>query len=54
MDPHIFKAKVEGDRFKDGADACHAWCPDLKGCHTWGRCEQAALARLSRRAAEKN
>ena len=47
MHSHIFRASVEPDQFPDGGPAFHAWCPALKGCHTWGRTEQEALARLS-------
>jgi predicted RNase H-like HicB family nuclease len=46
MQSHIFTAVVEADRFDDGAPAYHAWCPALKGCHTWSHTEQEALARL--------
>ena len=35
---HVFEAIVEedGDRF-------HAYCPVLKGCHTWGRSREEAI-----------
>ena len=46
MQAHIFTAVVEPDRFEDVAPAYHAWCPALKGCHTWGHTEREALARL--------
>lgn len=46
MRSHFFSAVVEADRFEDGSPAYHAWCPALKGCHTWGYSEQEALARL--------
>jgi predicted RNase H-like HicB family nuclease len=46
MKSHIFSAVVEADRFEDGSPAYHAWCPALKGFHTWGYSEQEALARL--------
>jgi len=43
---HIFRAELQPDQFEDGSPAFHAWCPALKGCHTWGRTEQEALTRL--------
>jgi predicted RNase H-like HicB family nuclease len=46
MQAHVFTAVVEADQFEDGSPAHHAWCPALKGCHTWGHNEQEALARL--------
>ena len=46
MQSHIFTAMVVADRFEDGSPAYHAWCPALKGCHTWGNTEREALARL--------
>ena len=46
MQSHIFSAVLEADQFEDGAPAFHAWCPALKGCHTWGHNQQEALARL--------
>ena len=46
MKSHIFGAVVETDQFEDGSPAFHAWCPALKGCHTWGHSEQEALIRL--------
>ena len=46
MQSHIFSAVVEADQFEDGLPAIHAWCPALKGCHTWGHNEREALARL--------
>ena len=47
MQSHIFAAMVEPDKFEDGTPAYHAWCPALKGCHTWGHTEQEALSRLN-------
>jgi predicted RNase H-like HicB family nuclease len=44
---HIFQVVLEADRFEDGAPAIHASCPALPGCHTWGRTEREALARLA-------
>ena len=38
------KIVVERDKFEDGRDAWHAYCPALKGCHTWGHTREEALA----------
>jgi len=46
MKSHIFRAMVEPDQFEDGSPAYHAWCPALKGCHTWGHTDREALTRL--------
>jgi len=35
---HVFKVVVE----KDG-DRFHAYCPTLKGCHTWGHTREEAI-----------
>jgi predicted RNase H-like HicB family nuclease len=43
---YIFKVRVEEDRFEDGREAFHAFCPALKGCHTWGHTYNEALANL--------
>ena len=37
---------VEEDKFEDGRDAYHAYCPALKGCHTWGHTYDEALANI--------
>jgi predicted RNase H-like HicB family nuclease len=46
MKSYIFKVTVEPDKFEDGTDAWHAFCPALKGCHTWGHTYGEALANL--------
>ena len=46
MQSHIFTAMLEPDSMEDGSPAFHAWCPALKGCHTWGHTQAEALARL--------
>jgi predicted RNase H-like HicB family nuclease len=43
---YIFEARVEEDAFEDGKKAYHAFCPALKGCHTWGHTYGEALANL--------
>ncbi len=44
MKSYVFRIVVEQDRFVDGRDAWHAFCPALKGCHTWGRTNKDALS----------
>lgn len=51
MKTYVFKIVVEQDQFEDGRPAWHAWCPALKGCHTWGHSYEEALANV-REAAE--
>ena len=34
-----FKIKPDGDMW-------HAWCPELPGCHTFGKTQKEALANL--------
>ena len=48
---HVFRAVIEEDRFDDGKLAYHAFCPALKGCHTWGHSREEALANLREAAA---
>ena len=36
MKSYVFKVVVEPDQFENGAPAFHAYCPALKGCHSWG------------------
>jgi predicted RNase H-like HicB family nuclease len=42
----VFKVTIEPDKFEDGSDAWHAFCPTLKGCHTWGHSYEEALANV--------
>ena len=51
MQSHVFRVVIEEDRFEDGELAYHAFCPALKGCHTWGHSPEEALANV-REAAE--
>ena len=46
MKSYIFKIVVEEDSFEDGRGAYHAYCPALKGCHTWGHTYSEALANI--------
>jgi len=46
MKSYVFKVIVEEDEFDDGRKAYHAYCPALKGCHTWGHTYQEALANI--------
>jgi predicted RNase H-like HicB family nuclease len=46
MKSYVFTLAVEEDKFEDGRPAWHAWCPALKGCHTWGHTSGEALANV--------
>ena len=46
MKSYIFSVVVEEDKFEDGRDAYHAYCPALKGCHTWGHTYEEALVNI--------
>ena len=46
MKSYIFSVVVEEDKFEDGRDAYHAYCPALKGCHTWGHTYEEALINI--------
>jgi len=46
MKSHVFKVVVEKDAMENGEQAFHAFCPALKGCHTWGRTYEEALANI--------
>lgn len=43
---YIFNVTIEKDKFEDGHKAYHAFCPALKGCHTWGESYEEALANI--------
>ena len=43
MKSYIFGILIEEDTFEDGRKAYHAYCPGLKGCHTWGHTYEEAL-----------
>jgi len=45
MKTYIFKVFIEGDP-KDDRMAYHAYCPALKGCHTWGYSYEEALRNI--------
>ena len=46
MKSYIFSVVVEEDAFEGGESAYHAYCPALKGCHTWGHTYQEALMNI--------
>jgi predicted RNase H-like HicB family nuclease len=46
MKSYIFSVVIEEDAFEDGQKAYHAYCPALKGCHTWGHTDQEALVNI--------
>lgn len=46
MKSYIFKVSIEEDVTERGERAFHAFCPALKGCHTWGRSYEEALANI--------
>jgi len=43
---YVFQVVVEDDAPETGGKAYHAYCPALKGCHTWGRQYDEALANV--------
>ncbi len=45
MKTYIFKVFIEEDP-KDDRMAYHAYCPALKGCHTWGYSYDEALKNI--------
>jgi predicted RNase H-like HicB family nuclease len=45
MKTYIFKVFIEEDP-KDDRMAYHAYCPALKGCHTWGYSYEEALKNI--------
>jgi len=51
MQSDAIRVVIEEDRFEDDSLAYHAFCPELKGCHTWGTSHEQALANI-REAAE--
>ena len=46
MRSYTFNVVIEDDAFEDGRKAYHAYCPVLKGCHTWGYTYEEALANI--------
>jgi predicted RNase H-like HicB family nuclease len=46
MKSYIFDVVIEEDAFEDGRKAYHAFCPGLKGCHTWGHTYDEALTNI--------
>jgi predicted RNase H-like HicB family nuclease len=45
MKTYIYKVIIEEDP-KDDLMAYHAYCPALKGCHTWGYSYEEALKNI--------
>ncbi len=45
MKTYIFKVVIEEDP-KNNQMAYHAYCPALKGCHTWGYTYEEALRNI--------
>ncbi|MGA2736955.1 MAG: type II toxin-antitoxin system HicB family antitoxin [Bryobacteraceae bacterium] len=43
---YIFRVVIEDDAMETGKKAYHAYCPVLKGCHTWGRTYDEASANV--------
>ena len=46
MKSYLFSIVIEEDAFEDGRQAYHAYCPGLKGCHTWGYTYDEALVNI--------
>ena len=46
MKSYIFSIVIEEDSFPDGGPAYHAYCPALKGCHTWGHTSAEAQVNI--------
>ena len=46
MKSYVFRVVIEDDVTEGGEKAYHAFCPVLKGCHTWGRTYEEALANI--------
>ena len=46
MKSYVFRVVIEDDAMETGEKAYHAYCPALKGCHTWGRSYDEALANV--------
>lgn len=46
MKTYVFEVVIEKDKFEDGREAFHAFCPSLKGCHTWGHTYNEALKNI--------
>ena len=50
MKTYIFEVVIEKDQFENGREAYHAYCPSLKGCHTWGHTYSEALKNIEEAA----
>ena len=50
MKSYIFGVVIKEDTFQDGTAAYHAYCPALRGCHTWGQTSGQALVNIQEAA----
>ena len=46
MKSYALQVVIEEDRFEDGRQAFHAFCPALPGCRTWGYTYDDALTNI--------
>ena len=46
MKSYARKVVIEQDSMEDGRVADSAYCPVLKGCNTWGKSYEEALAKI--------
>ena len=46
MISYVFRVVIEDDAMENGDKTHHAYCPALKGCHTWGRTYDESLANI--------
>ena len=46
MSTYRFEVVIEEDKFEDGGEAYHAYCPALPGCRTWGHTYEEAEANV--------
>jgi len=46
MKSYFFKVVIEDDEFPDGGKAYHAYCPALKGCHTFGQTVEETIKNI--------
>lgn len=46
MKSYVLRVVVEEDTTASAEKAYHAYCPALKGCHTWSHTYDEALANI--------
>ncbi len=46
MKSYVFSVVIEEDSLENGEGVYHAFCPGLKGCHTWGHTRDEALTNI--------